>query len=234
MKKETKIGLIITALVVVFVVILMLREATHQRPGSTPTTTGADQTVLFPVGPEEGMPLIPESAAPPTVAPDELLKLQIGAAPKPEAAVSTAAGAPGEAAAIAPAPAAKSYTVEKGDTLSSIAAKFYGDSSQWRVIYNANRDRIPDEHQLRIGQVLTIPAAGASTAVSSPAPAVSGAPAAETTKAKTYVVQKGDSLYGIAQRFYGDGSQWQKILSANSSKLSAPEELRAGMELVIP
>ena len=49
------------------------------------------------------------------------------------------------------------YTVQKGDTLSGIAKKFYGDSSKWRIIYNANKDKIKDPNLIRTGWVLTIP-----------------------------------------------------------------------------
>ncbi len=36
---------------------------------------------------------------------------------------------------------------------------------------------------------------------------------------KTYVVQKGDTLWQIAKGYYGSGFQWKKILNANSSKI---------------
>lgn len=51
------------------------------------------------------------------------------------------------------------YTVEKGDTLSRIAATVYGDSKLAGHIFEANKDQLPDEHSLRIGQKLRIPPA---------------------------------------------------------------------------
>lgn len=52
----------------------------------------------------------------------------------------------------------KRYTVVSGDTLGRIAAKFYGNSSKWRKIYDANRKVIGgDPDVLRVGQKLTIP-----------------------------------------------------------------------------
>lgn len=58
----------------------------------------------------------------------------------------------------APPPARVStYTVQPGDTLSTIAAKVYGDHTAWRRIYEANRAAIPDPHRLRAGVTLTIP-----------------------------------------------------------------------------
>ena len=51
------------------------------------------------------------------------------------------------------------YHVVAGDTLTKIAAKFYGDSADWDVLYEANRDTLPSPGDLRVGQTLVIPAA---------------------------------------------------------------------------
>jgi nucleoid-associated protein YgaU len=55
-------------------------------------------------------------------------------------------------------PEARTYTVEKGDTLSHIAKAHYGKASKWRAIFDANRDILDDPDKIRPGQVLTIPA----------------------------------------------------------------------------
>ena len=52
----------------------------------------------------------------------------------------------------------RSYTVEKGDTLSHIAKAHYGKASKWRAIFEANRDQIDDPDKIFPGQVLKIPA----------------------------------------------------------------------------
>jgi nucleoid-associated protein YgaU len=54
----------------------------------------------------------------------------------------------------------QTYVVEKGDNLWKIAAKFYGKGSQWKKIYDANLDRIPDPARLRPGTELNIPVDG--------------------------------------------------------------------------
>jgi nucleoid-associated protein YgaU len=51
----------------------------------------------------------------------------------------------------------RTYKVRRGDTLSSIAEKVYGDSNKWREIYNANRTRLRSSDGIRIGQILVIP-----------------------------------------------------------------------------
>jgi hypothetical protein len=51
----------------------------------------------------------------------------------------------------------QTYTVEPGDSLSKIAQRRYGAASKWRVIFEANRDKISDPDLIQPGQVLTIP-----------------------------------------------------------------------------
>lgn len=51
----------------------------------------------------------------------------------------------------------QTYVVRKGDTLYKLARRFYNDQSRWREIWEANRNRIPDPDQLRVGMKLIIP-----------------------------------------------------------------------------
>lgn len=53
-------------------------------------------------------------------------------------------------------------------------------------------------------------------------------------KNRTYIVKQGDTLSLIARKYYGDGNYWNRILDANQSKLSNPDGIKIGMELVIP
>jgi nucleoid-associated protein YgaU len=57
------------------------------------------------------------------------------------------------------APAAQSYSVKSGDTLSKISKQFYGDANKYMKIYEANRDTLSDPDKIKPGQVLKIPAA---------------------------------------------------------------------------
>jgi LysM repeat protein len=54
-------------------------------------------------------------------------------------------------------PANRTYTVRSGDTLSEIAAKFYGHSGRWTWIYAANRSKIHNPNSIYVGEKLTIP-----------------------------------------------------------------------------
>ena len=51
----------------------------------------------------------------------------------------------------------RKHLVARGDTLSSIAQHYYNNRTRWREIYEANRDVLPNEHALQIGQELVIP-----------------------------------------------------------------------------
>jgi LysM repeat protein len=51
----------------------------------------------------------------------------------------------------------RTYTVQSGDTLSTISRRFYGTPSRWIDIFQANRDRLSSENSLRVGQEIRIP-----------------------------------------------------------------------------
>jgi len=58
-----------------------------------------------------------------------------------------------------PKTADQTYTVVKGDSLSKIAKRFYGDAQQWRKIYEANKDQIKNPDLIYPGQTFNIPGA---------------------------------------------------------------------------
>ena len=51
---------------------------------------------------------------------------------------------------------------------------------------------------------------------------------------QTYTVQAGDSLSKISREFYGNSHDYMKIFEANRDKLSNPDNIEIGQELVIP
>jgi tetratricopeptide (TPR) repeat protein len=66
------------------------------------------------------------------------------------------------AATIPPAPppsavSARSHTVQRGDTLQSLALKYYGTRSEWTRIFAANRHQLRSQNELKVGQQLVIP-----------------------------------------------------------------------------
>ena len=51
----------------------------------------------------------------------------------------------------------ETYTVEEGDTLMRISAKFYGTNRKWREIREANKTIISPDGRVRTGQVIKLP-----------------------------------------------------------------------------
>lgn len=104
------------------------------------------------------------------------------------------------------------YVVKSGDNLSSIGAK-YGVS--WKKIAEVNNIAGP-KYTIYPGQKLIIPVSGGSTPSSS-------------VSYKTYVVQKGDTLSGIASKY---GTTYQAIAKLNG--ISNPNLIYPGQVLKIP
>jgi nucleoid-associated protein YgaU len=59
-------------------------------------------------------------------------------------------------------------------------------------------------------------------------------PAADNPYTQTYVVQAGDSLSKIAQKYYGDAALYTKIFEANRDQLKDPNKISPGQKLRIP
>jgi len=124
------------------------------------------------------------------------------------------------------------HVVQKGETLSEISQKYYGTATRWRDILRANALLVPEPKLLRPGMRLVIPPR--ETAV---AAATHPALAADTTSSKPariYTVQKGDSLFRIALKCYGNGARWKDILAANPNIKDPARDVRSGMRIVIP
>lgn len=66
------------------------------------------------------------------------------------------------------------------------------------------------------------------------APVAAAAAPAGGAAVRTYKVESGDTLAGIARKFYKNSGQWQKIAEANKGTLADPTKLKPGMVLVIP
>lgn len=135
-----------------------------------------------------------------------------------------------------------SYTIEPGDTLWSIAVKFYGNGNYWRKIYEDNADTISNPDRIFAGQAILIyplqdalsaPLTNPNAANTAQLPQADNA-AADSADMNTYVVQPGDNLWKIARKRYGRGWRWRTIYEANTDTLPDPGQLHVGQVLVIP
>jgi LysM repeat protein len=66
------------------------------------------------------------------------------------------------------------------------------------------------------------------------APQAAAAAAGAGSSSRTYKVQSGDTLSKIAKEYYGNANDYNKIFEANRDKLSDPNKIQVGQELIIP
>jgi nucleoid-associated protein YgaU len=120
----------------------------------------------------------------------------------------------------------KAYTVKSGDYLWSIAEKIYGSGYNWVDLANANHLENPSV--LHTGTELVVPNVAPKIITVQANPTQVQNP----ITGSTYTVVKGDFLWNIAVRAYGDGYQWVKIAKANS--LANPNLVFSGNVLNLP
>jgi LysM repeat protein len=137
---------------------------------------------------------------------------------------------------------AQTYKVRSGDTLGAIAVR-YGTTT----VVLAKLNGIANPSLIRVGQVLQIPPSGvpspsqsptsspvaSPTPLPSPTPRPSPTPVASATPtpvvARTYTVQKGDTLAAIAARF---GTTTVALAKLNG--IADPSYIRVGQVLKLP
>jgi|GEM_PF-8489 len=120
-----------------------------------------------------------------------------------------------------PEPPAVFRVVQKGDTLSKIAKRYYGDPMKYPVIFEANQPMLEHPDKIYPGQTLRIPS-------------LEGVFAATENGAMNYTVQKGDTLGKISKNMYGTASKYMVIFNANTDVLSDPNVIKPGQNLTIP
>ncbi|WP_145952860.1 LysM peptidoglycan-binding domain-containing protein [Tessaracoccus aquimaris] len=124
----------------------------------------------------------------------------------------------GDAGTPAAQQASRPYQVRPGDELWTVAEEQLGSGERWREIVALNPD-IDDSLKVRPGQSLRLPSAVAT-------PTDAGA--------MVVVVQRGDSLWSIAERVLGDGERWREIFDLNRDQIADPDEIDIGWALTLP
>ncbi len=134
------------------------------------------------------------------------------------------------------------HIVRKGETLWSIAEKYYGTGFVHQELLAFNRSRvrtvkdispglnllIPDRSELGLAPREQAPRAHASSTQAKLAPPVA------KMSPRTYTVRKGDTLSEISQKLLGTSKRWEEILSLNDDKLDEATDIAIGMTLKIP
>ena len=152
--------------------------------------------------------------------------------------------------------ATNQYVVKEGDTLWSIAESEMGSGFAWQALAKANNITGSD---IEKGQKLTIPennetamntASESANTTVAPTEAPTATPTviakvSPTTQpsqqvpatgaeisGSTYTVQRGDTLWDISVRAYGDGYHWTQIAQLNN--LADPNLIFSGNKLQLP
>ena len=131
------------------------------------------------------------------------------------------AGGPSGTPGVAGVAGGKTHIVAKGETLGDISKLYFGTTTKWKQIVEANAGVRPEN--LKVGQSLAIP----DLPVASAAPGV-----AAPIGGSTYTVKSGDTLETIAASTLGKKSAWKQIVEANPGL--QPTTLRIGQVLAIP
>ncbi len=122
------------------------------------------------------------------------------------------------------------HKVESGEHLWEIAEEYYGSGYNWVDIAETNNLDNPD--QLNEGQELTIPQVAVKQVKTEEIASAETDNVENPIESDTYTVQKGDSLWKISVRAYGDGYQWPEISRVNN--INNPGYIEVGQELQIP
>jgi len=121
----------------------------------------------------------------------------------------------------------KTYKVEEGDNLWTIAENAYGSGYNWVDIAKENNLSNPD--MLSAGQELIIPDVEPKLATVN---LISDETISNKITGATYEVQEGDNLWDISVRAYGDGYKWTDI--ARENNLINPDLIHKGNIFIIP
>lgn len=123
-----------------------------------------------------------------------------------------------------PTTLAEKVIVEKGENLWMIAEKNYGSGYNWVDI--AKENNLKNANILRAGQELKLPKVAVKEVVKEVAVEV------KTITEDSYTVVKGDNLWEISVRAYGDGYKWVEVAKAN--EIVSPNYIEIGQKLKLP
>ena len=144
-------------------------------------------------------------------------------APRVRPPSSKPARPPAEAPAVDWSDDVAFHVVSKGDTLSDLARRYLGSAGRWQELVEVN-DHI-NPHRLRIGDEIAIPSrSGGGSARASVQP----------KRIAHHEVVSGDTLSGIATRYYGDARKWKQLYEHNRARIPRPESLVVGTVLDLP
>ncbi len=152
----------------------------------------------------------------------------------------------------------KIYVVSDGDTLGSIAKKFYGPEEGNKIanvqrIFEANRKSLKSIHEVAVGQKIIVPPPRTPKSDENKTETIRANSFFEEVKSigrrllsgdkpkpkakpgRQYIVQDGDNLWRVAAAQLGDSTRYKEIVKLNPDALKDENTiLRIGMHLNLP
>lgn len=142
--------------------------------------------------------------------------------------------------------APKYYVVKRGDSLGRIAKRELGSASAYKTILKLNK-KLKSANLIYPGQKLLI-SAGSNVVAAAPVKekkkqvASLALPKVKSKKAKVaekktdatpshYVVKRGDSLWKIAAKVYGNGRRYKELIKLNPKLLKNPASIKPNVKL---
>lgn len=143
------------------------------------------------------------------------------------------------------------YVVQPQDNFWNISRKKYGNARYFQALAEVNKGRIPDPGRMRPGMKVNTPPVefleehygqflppGTKVQVTAAEDAsAKAAPTGLTIAADgtpKYRTGESDTLSDIAAKHLGRSSRWIQIYEMNRDKLSNPNQLKVGTELILP
>lgn len=230
MHKEVKIGIVIGVLLMSLVAIFLMARPGTETSGDELGNAAVDGSLGSPGDP--GAPVGLSGQLSDIGALDSLGDVTSGDTTTEGAQATEGAGT---APVARPPAAARKHKVAEGDTLTSIARKYYSSAKKADIarIYNANRQVIRDPDVLVVDMVLVIP--DRSAAPNLPA-VVIRSPVLTTGRGVTHVVRTGDTLTRLARKYYSSETKADvdRIFNANRNVIRDRDVLVVSSRLVIP
>jgi LysM repeat protein len=120
--------------------------------------------------------------------------------------------------------ATRTYTVQPGDTLASIAQRFYGTDNDWTVLFQANKAKVTNPNQIYPGELLLVPysTSGGSSGAAASSPSTGHTPkhakaAAPSSTLTSSAVPSGTLSCGGLEELWEDagGSSAEAVTAAS-------------------
>lgn len=129
------------------------------------------------------------------------------------------------------------HLVSEGESLYSIAEKYYGNGNLWPKLAEANTGRVNEKgHVFKDAEILVPVREGMR--IPSETGRVALTKASETgvpgPRYATYTIQKGDTLSEITQELMGTVRRMDELIELNSDQINDANDIRVGMKLRYP